>query len=125
MKHRNAKAFVYVLGIVSALGFVAIAVKSLLGVDFNAWATSLIFGILGIGLIVQGNILQTKKMLKGGLTKQEISNISTSVLGLFSILTGFVTSPLIATESQVFLTIQGIVSIIAIIIILFQMVNIK
>lgn len=120
MGHKAKPAFVVSLVFVSILGFLSIAFESFGLLSINAYVTSMIFMVLGIGLIIEGNFRFIIKMLKGGLTNDEISHILAVVVGITSVLSGFMTLPFIDIASEIFNSFKGLLAVFAIVIIFIE-----
>ena len=118
--HKAKPAFVISLVFVSILGFLSIAFDSFGFFNINAYVTSMIFIVLGVGLIIEGNFRFIIKMLKGGLTNDEISHILAVVVGITSVLSGFMTLPFIDIASEIFNSFKGLLAVFAIVIIFIE-----
>ena len=123
-KIKVTPAFVYALGIISMLGFIAIIGNTW----FNfAWLSenteSLILIVLGVGLILEGNMLLFRQMIKNGLTSSEITHIVTGIVGILSLVIGLVS--LFGYSSDVVIASKGIIASIAVFIILIQIIIVK
>ena len=118
-KQKVTKGFLTTLGIVSILGFVAIVTNTWF--NFN-WLSdnveSLMFVILGVGLIVEGQVLLWKTMAKDGINSNELTHIVTGVIGLVSVAVGLMS--LFGYSSLVLDGIKGVVASIAVIVIIIQ-----
>lgn len=112
--------FIYFLAIVSILGFMGTAVDAFGGIDISKYITSTIFLLIGIGLMIEGNVRALPKMLKYGLTGNEISHITAIAVGVVAIISGVLSYPFIGIENNTFTIIKGILSIVAIVIIVIE-----
>ena len=76
--------------------------------------------IIGVGLIVEGKLNTFKKIKHEGLTPRNFTHLITVIIGFLAILTGVFSLPWIRIDASGFLAVKGIVSLIAIIIIVVQ-----
>jgi len=113
-------SFMYVLAIVSILGFLTTALDSFGHIDINNYVKSLIFVVIGIGLMIEGNIRLLPKMLRHGLTSAETTHILAITIGLFAVVSGFLSMPFMGLENETFTTLKGVLSVFAIIIIIVE-----
>lgn len=117
---KTKPAFIYILAIVSILGFVSTAIISFSNFDVGNYFTSIMFILIGLGLVIEGQIRNILKMRRGGLTGDEISHITASVIGIIAM--GFGVINLIAVIfsfntlllSETFNAVKGILSLISI-----------
>ena len=118
-KSKITNTFLYALAVISIIGF--------LGIIGNVWfdfsfitdnAASLILIVLGFGLIAESQIRKWKDMPKGGISSNELSHIVTGIVGLLAIFVGILT--LIGFSGSTLLATQGIISVIAIIVIILE-----
>jgi len=117
-KRKKSVLFVYFLAAVSILSFLAIMVASFFALDLQDYATSAIFIILGLGLIIVGNVRAVPKMVQNGLTSDETTHILAIFIGILSVATGFFN--MFGEPNVVFKTFQGILSGFAIIMIIIE-----
>lgn len=118
-KSKVTVTFLYTLALVSIIGFLAIVGNTWFNFDFLTQNSSaLILIILGIGLIVEGQVLRWRDMAKKGINSHEFAHIVTGVVGTFSLLAGILT--LIGIQDFVLDATKGIISSIAIIMIVIQ-----
>jgi len=119
MVTKNVKpVFLIALAFVSIVGFLVIALNSFTQIDIGIIAEGLIFTILGIGLVMEGNIRGFIKYSRDGLQGDEVSHASAVVIGLMSIIAGILT--FFNIISLVLDSFKGIVAIIAIVIIIVE-----
>lgn len=119
MKADISKAFVFVLAIVSIIGFASIVSETLFDSDMRGYADAFIIIILGSGLVSEIQ-LKTLASVKKGLTQSNFSTIITFVIGIIAILTGILSLPVIGVSFAGFAAIRGILSVLAIVIIIIQ-----
>ena len=118
-KVRVSQKFVTALSIVSILGFVGIVSQTIFSYDLGYYVESFLMLIIGLGLIIEAKIKKLKS-LANGFTSTNITHLTTIVIGFIAILAGIFSFPAIRIETPGFLAIKGIISIIAVIIIIIQ-----
>ena len=119
-----SQRFVIALAVVSILGFSAIVSQTLFNKDINLYVESFWMVILGIGLIVEANFRKLRSIARG-ITPNNFTHLTTTIMGLFAILAGILSFPSINVQNPSFLAIKGIISIIAIIFIIIQTVVVE
>jgi len=119
------RPFLYALAIVSVLGFLTIALNSLNIFDIGSYVTALIFVVLGIGMMFEGNVRMLLKYAKKGFTESEISHITAVVIGFLAVISGLLSMPFIGFQSATFDSFKGVIAIIAIFVIIIETVFIK
>jgi len=118
----NVKAsplFVIALSIVSIIGFFGIIIESFSGNEIGGYVEALLILIIGFALIFEARINRLKN-LRGGINSGNITNLVTAIVGGIAILTGIFSFPQIKIVNPTFLAIKGILSVIAIIVIVIQ-----
>ncbi len=117
-KVKVSQKFVIALSIVSILGFLGIASKTILNQDIGNYIESLWLLVIGLGLIIEARI-KTLKSLSKKLTSNNFTHLTTAIIGFIAILFSL---PLLKIQIQnpVFDAIKGIISIIAIAVIIIQ-----
>ena len=110
--------FISVLGIVSVLGFLAVFLNTTFQIDIGILVEGLIFIVMGVGLIIEGNYRALLKMAKGGLRRDEITHITAVVIGAASVSVGLLT--IVDVSDPIFIGWKGLISIAAIAIIIFE-----
>ena len=116
---RVSQKFVTALAIVSILGFFGIMSQSFFNFDSSEYIESLLMLIIGTGLIIEAKIKKLKSLSRG-LTSNNITHLTTVIIGLIAIIAGIFSFPIIRIIHPSFLAIKGIVSIIAIAVIIIQ-----
>lgn len=116
LKLKRRQLFSYIMGIVSILGFIGTLVDSWGIANINIYITSLTFIVFGTGMMVVGNARSILEYIKNGLTSKEIRHITTSVVGLCSVIAGVLVIFGIVLEG--FELIKGVIAIIAIILVI-------
>lgn len=119
IKHKKnvTKTFLYALSILSILGFLEILSISLFEFDFGLYTEALLMLVLGIALIIESQIRQLYT-LKEGIDTDNFPKLITLVIGSVSVIAGILSFPQIRIEHPTFAAIKGILSIIAILIII-------
>lgn len=120
--HRSnaSHKFVLALSIVSILGFAGIVSLAFFDFDMTQYIEAALMIIIGIGLIFEVQFQKLKGIRKEGLSNASFTNITTIIVSLIAIIAGIFSIPQIRIEHHVFSTIRGIISIIAIIVIIIQ-----
>jgi len=114
-----SNALGYSLAIISIVGFLGIAGIAFAGIDYISQnSAAIILIVLGIGLAVEGQIKHWKDFRGNGYSATEITHVITGIIGIMAIFSGVLS--LIGLEGPTLLALQGIVSIIAIAIIILQ-----
>ncbi len=118
-KVRVSQKFVTALAIVSILGFLGIMSQSFFGFDSSKYIESFLMLIIGTGLIIEAKIKKLKSLSRG-ITSNNITHLTTVIIGLIAIVAGIFSFPMIRIINPCFLAIKGIISIIAIAVIIIQ-----
>jgi hypothetical protein len=119
VKPKVTSKFITILSIVSILGFLGIVTKTLFDLDIGFHVEALWMFILGIGFLFETNKSKIKT-LKNGINPNNFAHLTTLIIGIVAILAGFLSFPGIRVSTPAFLAIKGIISIIAIIVIIIQ-----
>ena len=114
-----SQRFVTALSIVSILGFLGIISQTIFNFDSAHHVEALLMFIIGLGLILEAKLKRIKSVSQG-FTSNNITHLITIIIGAIAILAGIFSFPGIRFENPSFLAIKGIISIIAIIIIIIQ-----
>ncbi len=117
---RVSSHFVYILAIVSIIGFLGIIVDSFFEVNIDAYVSFLWLIVMGIGFIL---ISKPKDLYEGtrvGFDETKVSRLTAFIIGILAIVAGVLSIPQINIQHPVFLAIKGVVSIISIIFIVIQ-----
>ena len=120
-KIKVSQKFVIALSIVSILGFLGIASKTILSTDITNYVESLWMFVIGLGLIIEAKIKSLKSLSKK-LTQDNFTHLVTAIIGGIAILAAIFSFPLlkIQIENPAFFAIKGIISIIAVVVIIIQ-----
>jgi hypothetical protein len=119
-KIKASKSFIIVLAIVSITGFFAIVSKTLFNANIDIYAEASLMIVIGIGLMLEGKLSTLKYIKQEGLTATNFTHLVTIIIGFIALLTGIFTIPAIDIQTQGFLASKGIISVIAIFIIIIQ-----
>jgi len=119
-KVKVSHKFIIALSIVSILGFIGIVSETLFAKNISTYIESLWMIIIGLGLVIEANIKRLRNLSKEGITSNNLAHLTTIVIGFISIIAGILSSPYINFQNPSFLAIKGIVSIIAILVIIIQ-----
>ena len=112
--------FVTILALVSIIGFAGIVSETLFNYSIGDYITALWMFIIGIGFIFEGQLSTLKRVRVEGLTPTNFTHLITLIIGLLAIFTGIFSLPQISLQNQGFLAVKGIVSIVAILVIVVQ-----
>ncbi|MFQ5531239.1 MAG: hypothetical protein ACE5ES_01345 [Candidatus Nanoarchaeia archaeon] len=112
--------FVTMLAIVSIIGFLGIISNTLFDFNFEFYVEALLMFTIGVGLILEGKVSTFTKVRSEGLTPVNFTHLVTVIIGIVAALAGIFSLPQIRIETNGFLAIKGIVSVIAIIVIIIQ-----
>jgi len=122
-KEREKKAsrtFIIALSVVSIIGFLSIMLESLFYIKINNYIETLWLFTLGLGLIFETSIKELKSVKKKGLTSNYLGKITMVVVGSIAIIAGILSLPQIDIQNPSFLAVKGIISILAIVLIILQ-----
>ncbi|MEM4181793.1 MAG: hypothetical protein QXX68_01405 [Candidatus Pacearchaeota archaeon] len=119
------RSFLYVLTIVSVLGFLGIASKTLFEKNIDKYIEILWLFVFGFGLLIEADLKRLFRIKKTGITSEKFRGLVTAILGCLAILTGIILLPKINIITPALLAVQGIISVIAIIFIIIQTVVLK
>ncbi|MEM4719732.1 MAG: hypothetical protein QXG18_02620 [Candidatus Pacearchaeota archaeon] len=114
------RSFLYVLTIVSVLGFLGIASKTLFEKNIDQYIEILWLFVFGFGLLFEAGVKKLFRIKRTGMTSEKFRGLVTAVLGCLAILTGILLLPRISIKTPALLAVQGIISVIAIIFIIIQ-----
>ena len=112
---KTTPQFINYLALISIVGFAAIAAESYFGVDWGDIVPSIILVLAGIGLAVEGQIRMffRKKTYRNGLSSNEISHLTASIVGVAAIITGILSAPALDITNPALEGTKGIVALIA------------
>lgn len=116
-RSKVSKHFVTVLAIVSIVGFIGIISKTLFLKNIDGIVDSLLMIMIGSGLVLESSLSKLIS-LRHGIDSNNFTNLITIVIGLISIIVGVFSLPFFGIENPSFFAMKGILSVIAIIIII-------
>ena len=116
---RVSKVFLIALAVVSILGFSGIIAETFFSIDSDYYIESLLMIIIGLALILEAKVKSLATLSKG-FNSVNFPRLITIIIGVVSIIAGLFSLPAIRYESAAFVAIKGILSIIAIVIIIIQ-----
>ena len=123
-KEHNGKVsvsqkFITAMAIVSIIEFTAIVSQTIFGYNVENYTEAFLMLIIGGGLIFEAKIKKLAS-LSHGITSNNITHLTTVIVGVVAILAGIFSFPPIRIENSAFLAIKGIISLIAIAVIIIQ-----
>lgn len=118
-KVKVSHRFVTALSIVSIFGFLGIVSQTIFNYNLSFYVESMLMLIIGVGLMIEARIKKLKSLAKG-ITSTNITHLTTIIIGFIALLAGIFSFPGLRLEFQAFLAIKGIISIIAILVIIIQ-----
>lgn len=118
-KSNTSKSFVIALSIVSIISFLSIILESLFYVNINEYMEMLWLATLGIGLILETSFKELKK-IKKGLNSELLGKLTMIIVGAIAFFAGLLSLPQINIQNPSFLAVKGIISILAILLIIIQ-----
>ena len=119
-KIKASHKFITILSIISILGFIGIVSRTLFGFDLGVHVEAFWMIIIGIGFLFETNVQSLKNISKEGLTSNNFAHLITVTIGVLAFIAGIFSLPGIMVESSAFVAIKGILSVIAIIVIVVQ-----
>ncbi len=114
-----SQIFVTALAIISILGFMGIVSQTIFNFDIGHYVEALLMLIMGAALIIESKIKKLKSLAKG-LNPNNFGHLTTAIIGFIAIIAGILSIPPIRLTNPAFLAIKGIISIIAIAVIIIQ-----
>jgi hypothetical protein len=112
--------FVIILAIVSIIGFIEIVSYTLFDFSLRNYVEPFWMITIGIGFILEGQIKTLKRLREEGLNPTNFTHLTTLIIGVIAIITGILSFPQINVVSTGFLAVKGILSLLAIVIIVVQ-----
>ncbi|MFH1290181.1 MAG: hypothetical protein ABIH92_02115, partial [Nanoarchaeota archaeon] len=94
--------------------------STLFGFDLSFYVEAMLMIIIGAGFILEGEITKLGRIKYEGLTPKNFTKLITVVIGVLAVLTGIFSVPAIRIEASGFLAVKGIISVIAIVVIVIQ-----
>jgi len=115
----TSDTFIVVLALISILGFIGIISETIFYYDLNGLIESLWILILGIGLLIETKFERIKS-IKRGLNSENFPHLTNLLIGIVAILAGIFSLPIFKINSPSFPAIRGILSLMAVIIIVIE-----
>lgn len=112
--------FVMILAIVSIIGFAGIVSYTLFEFNINDYLEPLWMIVIGIGFIIEAKFDTLKKIRVEGLNPTNFTHLTTLIIGVIAIVAGIFSIPAIRIEATGFLAVKGILSLVAIVVIIAQ-----
>lgn len=112
--------FVMILAIVSIIGFAGIVSYTLFEFNINDYLEPLWMVVIGIGFIIEAKFDTLKKIRLEGLNPTNFTHLTTLIIGVIAIFAGIFSIPAIRIEATGFLAVKGILSLVAIVVIIAQ-----
>jgi len=111
------KTFVIVLSLISILGFIGIISETIFDYDMNGFIESVWIIILGLGLLIETKFTKLKS-IRNGLTSDNMPQLTNLLIGAVAVLAGIFSLPTFKITNPVFHSLRGLLSLIAIVIII-------
>lgn len=111
-----SQSLVYVLAVISILGFSEIISETIFNYKINDIVQSLWLIFLGLGIISETKF-SAVKTLGRGLNKENFPQLTTEIVGLLAVLAGIFSLPSFGIVNPAFHAVRGIMSIIGIFVI--------
>ena len=119
-KSKLSHKFIMILAVVSILGFAGIVSETIFNKNINLHVQALWMIAIGAGMITEAQIKSLKKIKGEGLTPNNFAHLTTAIIGVITILAGVFSFPNFNIVNPSFHAIRGIISIIAIVVIITQ-----
>ena len=119
-KSKLSHKFVMILAVVSILGFAGIVSETIFNKDISMHIHSLWLIVIGVGMILEAQIKSLWKLREQGLTPNNFTHLITLVIGIITILAGTFSFPIFGIINPSFHAVRGVISIVAIIVIVVQ-----
>lgn len=115
----NSSTFVVTLALVSILGFIGIISETIFYRDIREYVESLWILMLGAGLLIETKYRKLKS-IRRGLNNENFPQVTNLMVGIVAVLAGIFSFPVFNIQNPSFEATKGILSIIAIIIIVIE-----
>lgn len=112
--------FILILTIVSILGFLGIVSQTIFGKDIQRQVEALWLIIIGVGLMMEMEIGQLRSLKTRGLNSTNFARVITAVIGIVAAAAGVLSFSASGLSNPGFDAAKGIISIVAIVIIVIQ-----
>jgi hypothetical protein len=110
-KKKTRKSFDDALTIISLVFFLALALNSFTSFNLNPWMTTIVMILAGAGLMFEGRVMTIKNWAKDGIQRPEIPYLFSLIFGLFTIIVGILSMPVMNVLTEQLKGIVGIVSL--------------
>jgi len=116
MARKTTNTFLTALAIASIMGFLVIVLNSFFSIDFGEFIPSILMVIFGLAFLVEGQVrLWFNKFKTGGYSSTEVTHIITGSVGITALVTGVI--GFFVEGNTTFTALQGIIAVIAILVI--------
>ena len=119
-KSKLSHKFVMVLAIVSILGFAGIVSETIFNYNINIEIQASWLVVIGIGMLAEAQIKTLGRISQDGLTPNNFTHLITTIIGFLTVVAGFFSFPAFGIVNPSFHALRGIISIIAIVVIVIQ-----
>jgi hypothetical protein len=117
---KASNKFIAALAIVSIIGFSGIISETLFNKNVSYYVEAFWMLTIGIGFIIEGQINKIKNIRIEGLTPTNFTHLTTIIIGIITVFAGIFSFPNIRIEALGFLAVKGIISVVAIAVIIVQ-----
>lgn len=111
-------SFLFVLSVMSVLGFFGTAMRTLFNVHLETYIEATWLIVLGFGMIKESDLMGLILIKETGVTPEKFKNIVVCTIGVLAVITGILILPQINIATPALLAIQGILSIIAMVLVI-------
>ncbi len=115
-----SRIFVIALSLISILGFVSIIMENLFESSIDVLIEPLWLMIMGSAFIIEAKPKELCEQLRETLDETNFNRITTFIIGIFALLSGFLTIPVFQVEHFIFSAMKGLVSFVAIVFIIVE-----
>lgn len=119
-KKKHSTTFVYIMSLVSIMGFLGIMMDSFFYINLDSYIASVWLLIMGVGFIIESKPKKLYQNNKNKIMDSEIAGLTTFVIGFLALIAGVLSIPQIDLQHHVFLAVRGVISVIAILFIIIQ-----
>ncbi|MEM2956068.1 MAG: hypothetical protein QW041_00625 [Candidatus Pacearchaeota archaeon] len=118
-KKSSPRTFVIALALISIIGFIGIISETMFNYNMKTIVESSWIIILGISILIKTKLSRLKS-LKEGLSSTNFPYLTNLIIGLIAVISGILSSPFFKITNPAFHAIRGIISIIAIAVIIIE-----
>jgi hypothetical protein len=119
-KPKEATKFAGIMSLISIIGFANIITQSLFEISITPYFNSVLLFLIGIGFMMAARPKNLYEGSKRYFTETSVARLTTFVIGLLSIAASVLTLPEVSLVHPALETIKSIISVIAILFIVFQ-----